>query len=99
MFAPQTLIKLVQTVGGVQFDIFPSYSPTVKFSSMGGEILNMYKSPRQLGIYPGQSLIMRDWYEQTFLSLNSGLAILIVIHYINPNFLGIQKVLYYSARP
>jgi len=36
---------------------------------MDGEDLNMYKSPRQLGIYPGQSLIMYDRYDQTILCL------------------------------
>jgi len=41
----------------------------MKFCLVDGEDLNMYKSPRQLGIYPGQSFIMYDRYDQTRLCL------------------------------
>ncbi|KAF8969629.1 hypothetical protein BDZ97DRAFT_1794340 [Flammula alnicola] len=48
-----------ETQGGVQFDVYPRYPTTVLFQHDSKD-LNFYKTPRQLGMSPGQSIRMKD---------------------------------------
>ncbi|KDR75685.1 hypothetical protein GALMADRAFT_495327 [Galerina marginata CBS 339.88] len=45
--------------GGMQFDVFPLYSTTVSFK-YGMKLLNLYKTPRQLGLSLGTVICMEN---------------------------------------
>ncbi|OCH84774.1 hypothetical protein OBBRIDRAFT_839456 [Obba rivulosa] len=48
-----------EAVGGLQIDVFPAYSSTVEFRC-GPSKLNLYKTPRQMGLAPGSVVTMAD---------------------------------------
>lgn len=47
----------LQTLGGIQIDVFPAYDTNVTFSC-NDRTLNLYKSASQLGLRPGTIIEM-----------------------------------------
>lgn len=45
-------------MGGIQFDIYKPYNLRVKFCAHDGGELDLYKTPRELGLKPGTVLCM-----------------------------------------
>jgi len=52
--------SFIQIEGGVQIDVFPAFKDTVSFELPDGQSLDIYKTPRELGLRLSRGIVMKD---------------------------------------